>query len=196
MGRGRGSGMSMAIIKGWENYYVIVGSSAAGLTGLTFVVIALAADARRMTAVGLRAFVTPAIVYFCTVLGLSAYMSMPAQNLWSLSIGLGVVGAGGILYASVSGASMRRLEGRYVPVLEDWLWHAIFPGMVYALLLGAAILLWYWPLVSLYTIAALLLVLLYIGIHNAWDVAASISMRPTEDPHEPEQQSTTAPVDT
>jgi hypothetical protein len=188
--------MGMAIIKGWDNYYVIVGSSAAGLTGLTFVVIALAADARRMTAVGLRAFVTPAIVYFCTVLGLSAYMSMPAQSLWSLSVGLGIVGAAGVVYASISGASMRRLEGRYVPVLEDWLWHAIFPGMVYALLLGAAILLWYWPVHSLYVIAALSLVLLFIGIHNAWDVAASISMRPAEDPHVPEQQASTPPVET
>jgi hypothetical protein len=185
--------MGIAIIKGWDNYYVIVGSSAAGLTGLTFVVIALAADARRITEVGLRAYVTPAIVYFCSVLGLSAYMSMPAQNLWSLSIGLGCLGAGGVVYALISGLSMRRLQGRYVPVLEDWLWHAIFPGLVYALLLAAAILLWSAPIVSLYAIAALLLILLFIGIHNAWDVAASISLRPTEEAAKPEQRSAPPP---
>ncbi len=185
--------MGMAIIKGWDNYYVIVGSSAAGLTGLTFVVIALAADARRMTAVGLRAFVTPAIVYFCSVLGLSAYMSMPGQNLWSLSIGLGLLGAGGVVYALISGLSMHRLDSRYIPVLEDWLWHAIFPGLVYALLLAAAILLWCAPIVSLYAIAALLLILLFIGIHNAWDVAASISLRPTDEAPKPEQKSPAPP---
>jgi hypothetical protein len=149
-----------------------------------------------MTVVGLRAFVTPTIVYFCTVLGLSAYLSMPAQNLWSLSIGLGLLGAGGVLYAIISGASMRRLEGRYVPVLEDWLWHVIFPGIVYAGLLAAAVLLWYCPVFSLYTIAVLLLILLFIGIHNAWDVATSISLRPTEDAQKPEQQSSAPPVDT
>jgi hypothetical protein len=187
--------MGMAIIKGWDNYYVIVGSSAAGLTGLTFVVIALAADARRMTVMGLRAFVTPAIVYFCTVLGVSAYMSMPGQTLLSLSIALGAVGAVGILFGIVSAASMRRLEGRYVPVLEDWLWHAVFPGLVYALLLSAAVLLWYSPTFGLYSIAALLLMLLFIGIHKAWDVAASISMRPSEEPQPPEPSSAAPPVD-
>jgi len=186
--------MDMAIIKGWDNYYVIVGSSAAGLTGLTFVVIALAADARRMTVVGLRAFVTPTIVYFCTVLGLSAYLSMPAQTVWSLSIGLGAVGAGGVLYASISGASMRRLEGRYVPVLEDWLWHVIFPGIVYLGLLAAAVMVFCRPVIGLYIIAVLLLVLLFIGIHNAWDVAASISLRPADDAQKPAEKPPAPPA--
>jgi hypothetical protein len=188
--------MSMAVIQGWDNYYVIVGSSAAGLTGLTFVVIALAADARRMSAVGLRAFVTPTIVYFCTVLGLSAYLSMPAQNPWSLGVGLGVVGAGGVLYAITSGVSMRRLDGRYVPVLEDWLWHVIFPGIVYAGLLLGAVLLHSSPALALYTIAALLLILLFIGIHNAWDVAAAISLRPTDEAKQQDEKVPTPPVET
>ncbi|MGA3158468.1 MAG: hypothetical protein ABSE43_12945 [Steroidobacteraceae bacterium] len=191
-----GSVMGMAIIKGWDNYYVIVGSSAAGLTGLTFVVIALAADARRMSVAGLRAFVTPTILYFCTVLGLSAYLSMPGQNLLSLGVGLGLVGAGGIFYAIISGVSMRRLDGRYVPVIEDWLWHVIFPGIVYAGLLASAVLLQCSPLVSLYAIAVLLLVLLFIGIHNAWDVAAAISLRPVDEAQKPEPQRPAPPADT
>jgi hypothetical protein len=188
--------MGTAIIKGWDNYYVIVGSSAAGLTGLTFVVIALAAEARRMSAVGLRAFVSPTIAYFCTVLGMSAFMSMPGQNLWSLGIGLGLVGAGGVLYAIISGVSMRRLDGRYVPVLEDWLWHVMFPGSVYAGLLAAGLLLQRAPVVSLYSIAVLLLLLLLIGIHNAWDVAAAISLRPVDDAQKPESKPPAPPADT
>jgi len=38
-----------------DNFYVITGSSAAGLTGLTFVVIALSADAKRANMRGRRA---------------------------------------------------------------------------------------------------------------------------------------------
>ena len=34
----------------WENFYVIVGSSAAALTGLQFVVVTLGAEARSMRA--------------------------------------------------------------------------------------------------------------------------------------------------
>lgn len=39
--------MTAPLVADWENFYVITGSSAAGLTGLTFVVIALAAHVYR-----------------------------------------------------------------------------------------------------------------------------------------------------
>ena len=51
--------MTAPFLEGWENFYVITGSSAAGLIGLTFVVIALAADSRRDNHRGLRVYVTP-----------------------------------------------------------------------------------------------------------------------------------------
>jgi hypothetical protein len=35
--------MDSSPLAGWDNFYVIAGSSAAGLTGLTFIVISLAA---------------------------------------------------------------------------------------------------------------------------------------------------------
>ena len=112
---------------------------------------------------------------------------MPAQNLWSISCGLGSVGIAGVVYASVVGLSMGRLEGRYVPVLEDWMWHVVFPLIGYGLLIAAAALVWFCLVPGLYLIAALLLVLLFIGIHNAWDVAASISVGPTEAANKPEE---------
>src|SRR5437867_13116458 len=53
----------------WESFYVIVGSSAAALTGLQFVVIALIAESgRRSTSKEITAFGTPTIVHFCAVL--------------------------------------------------------------------------------------------------------------------------------
>ena len=39
--------MAPSLLADWANFYVITGSAAAGLTGLTFVVIALASDAQR-----------------------------------------------------------------------------------------------------------------------------------------------------
>lgn len=62
----------------WESFYVIIGSSAAALTGLQFVVIALIAEARtRSTPREIAAFGTPTIVHFCAVLLLSAILSAP-----------------------------------------------------------------------------------------------------------------------
>jgi Co/Zn/Cd efflux system component len=80
-------------------------------------------------------------------------------------------------------------------VLEDWLWHVISPSLLYVLLVAAAILLWYWPAIALYMIATVLLGLLFIGIHNAWDVAASISLRPVDETPKPEQKSPAPPVE-
>jgi hypothetical protein len=173
--------MGKALIAGWDNYFVIIGSAAAGLTGLTFVVVSLATDARRITITGLRAFVTPAIVYFSTVLGVAAYLSMPGQNLYGFSIGLALVALAGVIYTFIVGLNMANLEGRYVPVPEDWLWHVALPILSYALLGTAAGVVWWFPGVSLDLVGGLLLALLFIGIHNAWDVAASISLRPRDD---------------
>jgi hypothetical protein len=173
--------MATSTLADWENFYVITGSAAAGLTGLTFVVIALAKDARRTATSGLRAYVTPTIVHFCTVLALAAFLSMPGQNAISLSLGFGVAGFGGLLYAAVIVASMRRYASRYVPVGEDWIWHALLPACVYAALLVIAFLTRRWLEQSLYGIAVASLVLLFIGIHNAWDVAVSISVTPRKE---------------
>jgi hypothetical protein len=79
---------------------------------------------------------------------------------------------------------MRRNSTRYVPVHEDWLWHAILPTLVYAALLVIAFLIQRWPEQSLYAAAAASLLLLFIGIHNAWDVAVSISVNKQKDSSE------------
>ena len=60
----------MAAFAGWENFYVIVGSSAGALIGLQFVVITLIADmpAVRGDAQASAAFATPSVVHFGVVL--------------------------------------------------------------------------------------------------------------------------------
>jgi hypothetical protein len=65
--------MDASMLAGWENFYVIIGSAAAGLTGITFVVIALIRDVQRVRPTGLRAFVTPTIVHFGGVLALARF---------------------------------------------------------------------------------------------------------------------------
>lgn len=69
----------MAALAGWENFYVIVGSSAGALIGLQFVVIALIADtpAARGLAQASAVYATPTIVHFGAALLLSAILSAP-----------------------------------------------------------------------------------------------------------------------
>jgi hypothetical protein len=163
--------METSPLAGWDNFYVIIGSSAGGLTGLTFVVIALVRDAERVASAGLKLFVTPTIVHFAGVLALSAFVSVPHQGLLSLSAGLGAGGLAGLAYSAFIAAGIPRLSNDYVPVLEDWLCNVILPGLSYAGLLAAAVLIWRWPAPSLFGVAAAALLLLFVGIHNAWDIA-------------------------
>lgn len=160
------------LLKGWDNFYVIAGSSAGGLTGLTFVVIALAADARRIRASGLRVFVTPIILHFSVVLALSAFLSMPHPRVLLLSLGLGVAAIVGLAYCALIVKNMPKQDSDdYSPVLEDWIWTAILPVVAYTLLLVAAFETWAHIERALYAVAVATLGLLFIGIHNAWDIA-------------------------
>src|SRR5438067_2125178 len=119
--------MDGSLLAGWENFYVIVGSCAGGLTGLTFVVIALIRDVQRPSGTGLRAFLTPTIVHFG--------------------------------------------------------WNVALPALVYGGLLVMALLVWRKPLPALYGVAAASLLLLFIGIRNAWDLAVWMTVDRPHGPH-------------
>ena len=160
-------------LESWANFYVIIGSSAGGLTGLTFVVIALVADAHAVRLTGLRAFVTPTIVHFGSALALSALMSVPGQSVTSLAICLGAFGLLGLVYSGGTArqVSLATTRTNYKPVAEDWLWNVILPTLTYAILVIAGLIASVHTPAALYLTAAVSAVLLIIGIHNAWDIA-------------------------
>ena len=174
-------GSSMSELEGWDNFYVILGSAAAGLTGLTFVIIALLSDARRPNPAGMSGYITPTIVHFGTVLGLSAFLSVPHQTILSVSVGFGATGIGTLIYTGIIAKNVHRFGTDYVPVIEDWVWHVILPTLAYGALLVMAFLIWGHPQQSVYGIAASLTLLLFIGIHNAWDVAVSVTVSKQKD---------------
>ncbi|MGB8129265.1 MAG: hypothetical protein WCG81_05695 [Candidatus Angelobacter sp.] len=70
---------SMTALSEWQNFCVIVGSSAGALIGLQFVVLTLiAAMSRRVgTAEAGAAFSTPNVVHFGSVLLLAGILSAP-----------------------------------------------------------------------------------------------------------------------
>jgi hypothetical protein len=170
----------------WETFYVIIGSSGAALTGLQFVVIALIADVKaRTTARQIDAFATPTIVHFSAVLLVSAILSAPWHGLSKVSFALGACGMMGVVYGVIV-VRRARLQIGYQPVFEDWLWHAVLPLIAYAVLLIAAIVLWSYPQRVLFVVGATALLLLFIGIHNAWDTVTYIAVGGLQTPKESE----------
>jgi hypothetical protein len=153
----------------WESFYVVIGSSAGALTGLQFVVIALIAQSEyRATLEQINAFGTPTIVHFCFVLMLAATLSAPWPTLDGPALMLGASAAVGLGYVLIVMLRARRQKD-YRPVLADWLWYVILPFFSHAVLLSAAIMLERSTTVALFIIGATSLLLLYVGIHNAWD---------------------------
>jgi hypothetical protein len=169
--------MALAPLADWANFYVILGSCAGGLTGLTFVVIALAGESRRVNPMGVHSFVTSIIVHFGAVLTLAAFLCVPHQTLRSLAIGVGALGAAGLIYIGWINKRIRRSLGTYEPVWEDWLCHVILPGLSYAALAAMGYLARTRPDAALDGVAAASLVLLFTGIHNAWDSAVWMTLR-------------------
>jgi hypothetical protein len=159
----------------WQNYYVIIGSAAAALTGLQFIVVVLGAQANIMSKMAARAFGSPTIIHFCASLLIAAVLTAPWSSQTAPAYGLAVCAvAGG---ASVLRALLHaRAQTDYRPVLEDWLWHFTFPLLAYVALFGAALTLGRHAATALFVVAGAALALLLIGIHNAWDSVVYIAV--------------------
>jgi hypothetical protein len=182
----------MTPLSAWESFYVVVGSSAGALTGLTFVVITLSAQNRQRGAEqrrvegGIAAFTTPTTVAFGAVLFICAALSAPWPALAPPAVLLGLCGLAGLVYSAIVLGRQRRLEG-YTPVLEDWLSYVISPFVVSAALLVAGILLPGSPEAALFIVGGATLLLLFLGIHNAWDLVTFITITrhtPQDEPNE------------
>jgi len=160
----------MSPLNGWENFYVIVGSSAGALIGLQFVVMTLIAgrSVARGEAQAGDAFSTPSVVHFGVVLFLSAIISAPWEGIGAVVVLWGSVGLIGIVYVAVVARRMRA-QTVYKPVFEDWLFHALLPLAAYAVLAGSALVARSHARTALFLVGAAALLLLFIGIHNAWD---------------------------
>ncbi len=160
----------MALLAGWENFYVIVGSSAGALVGLQFVVITLIAakPITRVDALAGGAFATPSVVHFGVVLLLSAIASAPWKEITPVSVLWGSVGVCGIAYVVVVARRMR-VQRAYHPVFEDWLFHVVLPFAAYIALAISAYAAHIHARPALFLVGAAALLLLFIGIHNAWD---------------------------
>jgi len=169
-------------LAGWDNFYVIVGSSAAALTGLQFVVITLIGtdQALKSTGVEVSVFGTPTVMHFCSVLVVACVLSAPWRDAGDAATALGIYGGFGVFYCGIVLSRARRRMA-YTPVLEDWVFHIVLPFVTYGAVLVSALVL---PRHrgALFVIAAAALLLLLLGIRNAWDSVTYIALERRRNP--------------
>lgn len=162
----------MSELAEWDSFYVIVASSAGALIGLQFVVITLVAERPPdKLSEGNAAFSTPTVMHFSAVLLLAALVRAPWHGMTLPSVLWGLLGLCGLIYGAIV---VRRLRSQtaYQPQGEDWLFHACLPLLAYALLAGSALFAQAHFRRALFVVGASALLLLFVGIHNAWDAAS------------------------
>jgi hypothetical protein len=165
-------------LSAWVNVYVVVGTSAGALIGLTFVVIALTAGRTArlgLSSSGLGMYNTPTVVHFAAVLLACALLSAPWPALAPAALLLGLGGLGGAVYVGVVAWRLRRWE-IYAPVVEDWAFNAVLPLAAYAAVVASSLLLPGHATPALIVVGAAVLVLVVVGNHNAWDVVTYMSV--------------------
>ena len=169
--------MHEAPLGAWEAFYVIVGSSAGALTGLQFVVLTLISESNTVARSGesIAAFGSPNVVHFCTALLVSALCSAPWPAIAPLGVVLAICGIGGLIY-SIAVLRRARRQRDYKPVLEDWTWHAALPMLAYSSLVYAGFAFPRATEISPYFVGGSTLLLVFIGIHNAWDTVTYITV--------------------
>ena len=165
----------------WSDFYVIVGSSAAALTGLQFVVMALVNDLRAPASEQtVAAFSTPTIVHFSMALLTSAIVVMPWPEPWHTGVAASICGAASFVYELIV-LRRARTQTQYQPVLEDWIWHFSLPMVAYTTLTVSAIFMIGRHEWAAFGIAASVLLMIFVGIHNSWDTVTYIALRNTSE---------------
>jgi hypothetical protein len=165
------------ILAAWGNFYVMAGSSAAALTGLMFVVISLVHGREGPRSQdGISTFSTPTVMHFSAALLVSAVLVAPWQRLLYPGITVALAGLYGLVYILRIALRTKRLS-LYTADLEDWIWYIVLPFVAYGALFGGAIVFTAaLPDKADFAIAGGVVLLIFIGIRNAWDVVTFLAI--------------------
>jgi hypothetical protein len=162
----------MSILEQWGSFYTIVGAAAGALIGLQFIVVVLVAERPTLRgSMAGAAFATPTIVHFSAALLVSALLRVPWQTITLVTVLLGLMGFSGIVYMMIVNRHIRE-QSVYQPAFEDWLFHTILPLATYFVIVLSALVTPFETRKALFGVGGATLLLLFIGIHNAWDSIA------------------------
>ncbi|MGH7757319.1 MAG: hypothetical protein ACREM8_13690, partial [Vulcanimicrobiaceae bacterium] len=81
----------------------------------------------------------------------------------------------GVVYVLRVIRRTKRLSA-YTPDLEDWIWYTILPFVAYGAIFAGAIVLPTLPVKALFVLAGGVVLLIFIGIRNAWDIVTYLAV--------------------
>jgi hypothetical protein len=167
--------MSPLPLEDWRDFYVMIGTASGAIVGASFIVASLASGVKERT-VGIRGFISPTTYHLASVLVGSAVLAVPKIDALAVALLLGAGGLGGAIYGCLVIARIWHLNLD----LADWTFYAFLPLIAYAALPAAAIMIAVGIGSPLYVVGAALILLLIVGMRNAWDMASFLIMRDRE----------------
>ena len=159
----------------WHEFYGLLGTAAAALLSLLFVVASIGASAMTAdTAGGTRTFMSPVAFHYANVLFLGLVALIPVQTWESFGLTIGVAAAGSIIYSLV--ILLRVLRDSRADMVDNFAYGAV-PAVCYAAGLVSSILILKESAVGLNVLAGAALALFVVNIRNAWDLMLSMARR-------------------
>ena len=172
------------MFEGWDEFYLMVGSAAAVLIGLIFVVVTLMQDRSRSSVLaGSKLYMGPIVLQVSFVLLLSAGALVPAMTEREFAAGaaaIALLGFGRGIYSTVGIAQLGKSEG--APHWTDVWFYGVIPALLFALLAGVAFAFWYDLSWARDGVAGLITCLLLLAIRNEWDLVTWLAPRADDTP--------------
>ncbi len=159
----------------WDNFFILAGGAGATLIGLLFDAITVGADLSTPRGVyGTRAFLTPTLILFGSVLLQCLAALAPWPSAWPVGIILGLCGLIGLVF-QIRVILMQRKIDFASPDWLDWALFSAVPALGYASLIAGAAGLIAEKSFAPYAIAGAIALLLFAGVYGAWDLALWIA---------------------
>ena len=160
----------------WDNYYLMVGSSAGALIGLMFVVVTLTAGRDRAeTERGKHLYTSPIVWHLGVILTLSGAASVPDISAEAFGAIAGVLALLGVAMGLRSAIGIYRRPGAPESPVFDLFWYGLAPAIVYVGLGAAALGILRDAPWGAAAMAADLMALLLVSIHAEWDLVTYLA---------------------
>lgn len=149
----------------WETFYLLVGTSAAALVGVMFIVMTLTAEvAVEEINRGTVIYQNPTVFHLAVIVAIGALASVPEHLVSVVAFLLLILGILGFLYSALTTRRMYERYEFYTATLADKVVFGILPTIFYLLLGVGALAVWSVPEVAAEAIGAATLLLLLVSV--------------------------------
>lgn len=166
------------MFKDWGDYFFMLGSSAAALIGLMFVVVTLTAGRnRREVEGGKRLYTSPVVWHLAIIVVVSGATIAPTIGPRFFGASTGAIAGLGIWIGLRSAIGIGRRKFSGTDSGFDMWWYGLVPALIYAGLAAGSAGIFMGKDWGASAVAAGLMALLLVSIHAEWDLVTFLAPR-------------------